>query len=57
MHNTMSETCRNCRAALTFLSLATFSHFKVGEALQTSKLQGKAYLIKVNYSNELGEIV
>jgi hypothetical protein len=39
---------------LTLLSSATVSHFKVQEPIQTSKLQGEANLIKVNYRNEPG---
>jgi len=53
MQNMMTETCLNCRGTLEFLSFATFSYFKVAEALHTSKLQGEACLIKVNYRNEL----
>jgi len=54
MQGMMPETFLNCRETLEFLSFATFSYFKVGEALQTSKLQGEAYSIKVNYRNVLG---
>jgi hypothetical protein len=54
MQNVLTE---NCEGTLAFLSLPTVSHFKVGEALQTSKLQGEANLIKVNYRNELGNCI
>jgi hypothetical protein len=45
---------KNMSRDLTLLSSATVSQFKVQEPLQTSKLQGEANLIKVNYRNEPG---